>query len=194
MSNKQSGLHAISPEESRAFVLSAIAVSSSVFGIAFFYGVFGTVFFEHLFYIWVASTVALVASLFVPPFDALPAFISWRGRFVLILPTLLMLWLFFSDNPSLNIESTSWAEWALAIAIVGLTLPYLLYVLIMVAVPDVERLTTPKLRTALVGIALGVVLAGYAIGRHHNHFITCYDFAISGNFVPKNCHKDTKNG
>ena len=34
------------------------------FSIAFYYGVFGTIFFEHLFYVWVASTVALAASLF----------------------------------------------------------------------------------------------------------------------------------
>ena len=64
----------ITSQEARAFVLSSIAISSGVFGIAFWYGVFGTVFFEHLFYVWVASTVALISSLFVPPLDALPGF------------------------------------------------------------------------------------------------------------------------
>jgi len=192
MPAKQSVHQAISSEESRAFVLSAIAISTGVFGIAFFYGVFGTVFFEHLFYVWVASTVALVASLFVPPVDALPAFISWRGRFVLILPTVFLFWLYFADSPSLNIATSGWVEWVLAIAIMGLTLPYLIFVLIMVAVPDVERLTTPTLRFAIIGIAFAVVLAGYAIGQNHNHFITCYDFEISGNFVPKNCRQATE--
>lgn len=177
----------IERDESRAFVLSAIAIASGVFGISFFYGVFGTIFFEHLFYVWVASSVALIASLFVPPVDALPAFISWRGRFVLGLPTVLMIWLFFSDNPSLNIASVGWSEWLLAIVVVGLTLPYLLFVLIMVAIPDVERLTHPRLRTALFGISLLVVLAGYGIGRNHDRFITCNDFEISGNFVPDDC-------
>ncbi len=179
----------ISSEESRAFVLSAIAISTGVFGIAFFYGVFGTVFFEHLFYVWVASTVALIASLCVPPDDALRAFISWRGRFVLILPTIFLSWLYLDQSPSMNIAASGWIEWILVIAIMGLTLPYLVFVLIMVAVPDVERLTTPTLRFAIIAIAGTVVLAGYAIGRNHNHFITCYDFEISGNFVPKNCRK-----
>ena len=66
----------ISDQESRAFVLSAIALSTGVFNIAFWYGVFETVFFEHLFYIWVASSVALAASVLVPPVDALPALVS----------------------------------------------------------------------------------------------------------------------
>ncbi len=184
----------VSTEESRAFVLSSIAVSTGLFSIAFYYGVFGTIFFEHLFYVWVASTVALAASLFVPPVDALPAFISWRGRFVLILPTFLLIWLFFNDSASMNIESGGWIDWILALAIMGLTLPYLIFVLVMVAIPDVERLTNPTLRTAILAIAFLVVLSGYGIGRNHYHFISCFDFEVSGNYVPKNCHHQQSAG
>lgn len=175
--------------ETRAFMLSTIAISTSVFSIAFFYGVFGTVFFEHLFYVWVASTVAMAASLFVPPVDGLPALVSWRGRFVLLMPSLLMAWLFLSENPSLDIASTGWFEWALALVVVGLSLPYLLLVLIIVAIPDVEQLKQPKLKAAILGICLATVGAGYVIGTHHFRFITCHDFEVSGNFVPNNCHK-----
>ena len=184
----------ISPEreaEIRAFVLSSIAISTSVFSVAFFYGVFGTIFFENLFYVWVASTAAMAASLFVPPVDGLPALISWRGRFVLLMPTVLMLWLFFSENPSLDIASAGWFEWGLALAIMGLSFPYLMLVLIIVAIPDVEQLKQPKLKAAILGICLGTVALGYVIGTHHNRFITCHDFEVSGNFVPDNCHKDT---
>ena len=177
--------------ETRAFMLSTIAISTSVFSIAFFYGVFGTVFFEHLFYVWVASTVAMVASLFVPPVDGLPALVSWRGRFVLLLPSVLMAWLFLSESPSLDIASTGWFEWGLALVVVGLSLPYLLLVLIIVAIPDVEQLKQPKLKTAILGICLATVVAGYVIGTHHYRFITCHDFEVSGNFVPDNCHQDT---
>ena len=176
--------------EARAFMLSSIAISSSVFGIAFFYGVFGTIFFEHLFYVWVASTVAMVASLFVPPVDGLPALVSWHGRFVLLLPTVLMAWLFFSDNPSMDIASAGWFEWLLALVVVGLSLPYLLLVLIIVAIPDVDQLKQPRLKAAILVICLATVGAGYMIGTFHYRFITCYDFQVSGNFVPDNCLKD----
>ncbi|MBO9448211.1 hypothetical protein [Ruegeria sp. R14_0] len=175
--------------ETRAFMLSSIAISTSVFGIAFFYGVFGTIFFEHLFYVWVAATVAMIASLFVPPVDGLPGLISWRGRFVLLMPTILMAWLYFSENPSLDIASTGWFEWALALVVVGLSLPYLLLVLIMVAIPDIDQLKQPKLRSAILGICLATVAAGYAIGTYHYRFITCHDFEVSGNFLPNNCLK-----
>lgn len=187
MSANSTTTHPMSAEESRAFVLSSIAISTGLFSIAFYYGVFGTIFFDHLFYVWVASTVALIASLFVPPVDALPAFISWRGRFVLILPTAFLIWLYFNDGAKMNVGSGGWVDWVLALAIMGLTLPYLIFVLVLVAVPDVERLTHPVLRPAILAIAIMVVLSGYAIGRNHDHFITCFDFEVSGNYVPNNC-------
>lgn len=179
----------VSSQEARAFVLSSIAISSGVFGIAFWYGVFGTVFFEHLFYVWVASTVALVASLFVPPVDALPSFMSWRGRFVLALPSIWMAMAAVKGEAHLVLAHASWAEWALTIAILVMTLPYLLYVLVMVAVPDIETLQQPRLRMAVWVIAVGIALAGYAIGAHHPRFLNCYDFKVSGSDVPDNCRK-----
>lgn len=175
--------------EARAFMLSTIAISTSAFSIAFFYGAFGTIFFEHLFYVWVAATVAMVASLFVPPVDGLPALVSWRGRFVLLLPSVLMIWLLFSENPTLDVATTGWFEWALVLFVVGLSFPYLLLVLIIVAIPDVDQLKQPKLKSAMLAIGLATVAAGYVIGKHHDRFITCHDFEISGNFVPDNCHK-----
>ena len=46
----------------------------------------------------------------------------------------------------MNIASGGWVDWILALAIMGLTLPYLIFVLVMVAIPDIERLTNPTLR------------------------------------------------
>lgn len=176
-------------QEARAFVLSSIAISSGIFGIAFWYGVFGTVFFEHLFYVWVAATVALIASLFVPPLDALPGFMSWRGRFVLALPSAWMIIAALGGGDSLDLANAGWPDWLLTIAILVITLPYLLYVLIMVAVPDIERLRQPRLRAAIWAIAVGIGLAGFAIGSHHDQFLTCYDFKVSGSNVPDNCRQ-----
>lgn len=180
----------INEDEARAFVLSAIVLSSSVFGIAFWYGVFNTVFFEHIFYIWVAATVALVASLLVPPIDALPAFMSWRGRIVLVLPSISMLWLGFGDGGVTDMAQADWITWFITIAVLVLTLPYLLYVLVMVVVPDIDKLKHARLRTATIVITVAVALVGYAIGRHHERFLTCYDFRVSGSDIPENCTLD----
>lgn len=189
MSEQVATTGAVSSQEARAFVLSSIAISSGVFGIAFWYGVFGTVFFEHLFHVWVASTVALVASLFVPPVDALPSFMSWRGRFVLALPSVWMIVAALEGEESILLAQAGWPEWLLTIAVLAMTLPYLLYVLVMVAVPDIDSLTKPHLRIAIWAIAIGIALAGYTIGTHHHRFLTCYDFKVSGSNVPDNCHR-----
>lgn len=179
----------ISSQEARAFVLTSIALASGIFGIAFWYGVFGTVFFEQIFYVWVAATVALIASLFVPPHDALPAFLSWKGRFVLALPTIWMLMLAAGYEKSESLAHAGWLEWALTLSIVALTLPYLVYVLILVAIPDIESLKHPRLRSSVFVIALAIAVAGYAIGKNHPQFVTCYDFKVSGSNVPENCQK-----
>ena len=179
----------ISDSEAKAFVLSAIALSAGIFNIAFWYGVFETVFFEHLFYIWVAATVALAASMLVPPANALPAFVSWRGRFVLLLPTV---WLLLEMVPASTATATpanDWLAWAISVAIVVLTLPYLVCVLVLVAVPDVEQLCAPRLRFALIAIALTTAVAGVAIGQNHRLFLTCNDFKVAGDDIPENCRE-----
>ncbi len=179
----------VSAQEARAFVLSAVALATGIFGIAFWFGIFQTVFFEHLFYIWVASTVAFAASLFVPPIDALPALISWRGRAVLLLPTI---WLLLEATSEITVAANSIDErilWALSICVVALTLPYLLYVLVLITVPDVDRLKTPKLCRALCGIVVAIAMAGFAIGQNHRLFLTCQDFKVAGDDVPIDCRK-----
>jgi uncharacterized membrane protein len=79
---------AISKAEAKVFVISAIALSATVCSAAFWYGVFGTIFFTHLLYVWVAATAALLASLFLPQMEMPLANMPWRGRFLLALPTL----------------------------------------------------------------------------------------------------------
>lgn len=189
MTGKEAENLSVGTQEARAFVLAAVALATGIFGIAFWFGIFQTVFFEHLFYIWVASTVAFATSLFVPPIDALPALMSWRGRVVLLLPTV---WLLLEANSGITAATSSIDErllWALSIGVVALTLPYLLYVLVFITVPDVDRLKSPKLRRALCGIVIVIAMAGFAIGQNHRLFLTCQDFKVSGDDVPLDCRK-----
>ena len=178
------------PQEARAFVLSSVALSTAVFGIAFWYGVFGTIFFEHLFNVWLASTVALVASLFVPPEPDLPRLIPWRGRFFLALPSVWLIWVAVAGPGGGDAGPQDGFAWFLAIVVVLVTLPYLLYVMILVVVPDIDQLRDARLKLAIVAITAGAAVAGFAIGTHHPRFLTCYDFKVSGSDVPENCTAD----
>lgn len=180
-------MSSISEAESKAFVLSAIALSASLFDITFWFGVFGTVFFEHLFFVWVASTVALIASLFVPPIDALPAIVSWRGRIILLVPTLWLILEAMSNlTPTLH-AAIGPLDWLIAVIAVGVSLPYLIYILVLVIVPDIDRLQHPKLRAALVSIAAMIAVCGFSIGQNHFVFLTCNDFKVAGDDIPDNC-------
>jgi hypothetical protein len=65
--------------------------------------------------------------------------------------------------------------------------PYVIYMAVSVAYPDLLRITELAPRIVIGAIVAGLVMAGFIAGRNHMHFLTCEDFEISGNFVPENC-------
>jgi hypothetical protein len=182
--------HAISRAEAKVFVISAIVLSTTVSYIAFWYGVFGTIFFDYLLYVWIAATAALLASLFIPQMETPPLKLPWRGRFILALPTVWLVLSTFIDVEAYRPDSPgTWVLWVVTLASAFLTLPYLLYVIIVAVVPDIDRLTHTKLRVALLGILLVTGMAGFVIGKNHSLFLTCEDFKVGGHDIPANCRK-----
>ena len=181
---------AISRAEAKVFVISAIVLSTTVSYIAFWYGVFGTIFFDYLLYVWIAATAALLASLFIPQMETPPLKLPWRGRFILGLPTVWLVLSIFIDVEAYRPDSPgTWVLWVVTLASAFLTLPYLLYVIIVAVVPDIDRLTHTKLRVALLGILLVTGMAGFVIGKNHSLFLTCEDFKVGGHDIPANCRK-----
>ena len=81
----------------------------------------------------------------------------------------------------------TWLLWVVTLASAFLTLPYVLYVIIVAVVPDIDRLTHTKLRVALLGILLVTAIAGFVIGKNHSLFLTCEDFKVGGHDIPRNC-------
>ena len=187
------GTQTISKAEAKVFVISAIALSVTVCNAAFWYGVFGKVFFTQVLYIWAAATAALLASLFVPRIASPLLRLPWRGRFILALPTVWLVLTALVDLEDLeNFDTFSfdvWVLWALTLASAFLTLPYLLYVIIVAVVPDIDRLTHRNLRIALPAIVLLMGVAGFVLGKHHTYFLTCENFKLGGHNVPENCRR-----
>ena len=179
---------AISNAEAKVFVISAIVLSGTVANAAFWYGVSGTIFFTHLLYVWVAATAALLASLFVPQVEMPLIRLPWRGRFVLALPTVWLVLSVFIDIEAFRPDSPgSWVLWVASLAGAFLTLPYLLYIIIVAVVPDIDRLKHLKLRVALFGIILVTAIACFVIGKNHPLFLTCENFKVGGHDIPRNC-------
>ena len=178
----------ISKAEAKVFVISAIALSATVANATFWFGVFGRVFFTHILYIWIAATAALLASFFIPRMETPLLKLPWQGRFLLALPTVWLVLAALVDVDSFRPDTPqTWALWLLTFASAFLTLPYLLYVIILAVVPDIDRLTNTKLRGGLIGILLFMGAAGYALGTHHSLFLTCANFKLGGHDIPANC-------
>lgn len=181
---------AISRAEAKVFVISAIALSAILSNEAFWYGVFGKIFFTNVLYVWVAATAALLASLFLPQMEMPLANMPWRGRFLLALPTVWLALSAFLDIETYRPDSPgTWVLWVTTLASAFLTLPYLLYVIIAAVVPDIDRLKHTKLRVALLGIILVMAIAGFVIGKNHPLFLTCENFKVGGHDIPTNCRK-----
>ena len=184
------GMQAISKAEARVFVISAIALSVTVCNAAFWYGVFGKIFFTHIIYVWAAATAALLASLFIPRMETPLLKLPWKGRFILVLPTIWLVLGAFVDVEVYRPNSIgTWALWAVTLASAFLTLPYLLYVMILAIVPDIERLTHVRLRVALPAIVLLMGVAGFILGMNHTHLLTCENFRVGGHHIPEDCRK-----
>ena len=173
--------------EAKAFLLSSIVLSAAVFNIAFWYGVSGTIFFEHLLHVWIVATVALAACAVLPRITGFTSFTAWRGRFVLALPSLWFALEVTIRSPDVLAPWQQWLLWALAAAILALTLPYVVYVLVVITVPDIEHLHSPLLCGAVLLLSLASACAGLTIGHHHPSVLTCRDFEIAGDYVPPNC-------
>lgn len=172
--------------EVKIFLLSTISLSVAVWDIAFNYGVFNTVFFDKVFTVWAASSAALLASLFVPPPPDRRYLISWRGRFILLLPTLWIGILLLAGEPLAG-EPTDIVLTGLSIAVGLVTLPYTLYVLIIILTPDLINLRNPRYVAAMLLIVALIGVTGFAVGRQNDLFLTCEDFVVSGSDSPPRC-------
>jgi hypothetical protein len=121
----------------RGFLVAAIALGLITWRVAFNLGAYGTVFYEDIDGVIVASTIALVASFLGP--QRLRAR-AWPGRVLLAAP---MIWTIVALilTGSLTAAESSPAFVALGI-IVGVTsVPYILLLLARVAVPSLELFT-----------------------------------------------------
>ena len=175
----------MSSPNSKIFILAAIAMSTAVWEITFNLGVFNTIFFNHGFTVWVASTAAFLASLFVRRPTGAPL-LQWRGRFVMLLPTAWLLLILFSGPEAQDQGATGLVFWA-TVGVVLVALPYVLYVVVLLITPDLMALKDRRLSWALAGIVVLIGLIGYGVGVRNELFVTCYEFKVSGNDLPPRC-------
>ena len=163
-------------------VVGAVAVGTAAVAWwpAFTLGAWGAVFFEQVLALWAASTAALVVVLMRVGRRTTP----WPVTASLLIPSV---WLVVTMLP---VAEEGTAADAMAWAAIGFTIlgvPYLLAVLLRVASPESSALVDVRHRAAAAVSVLLVVVLAYTLGTQHPRFLTCEDFAISGNSQPEGC-------
>ncbi len=134
------------PPEIRAFILISIAVAYPMFDIGFELAVYGEVFFEKIFAIWSICTALLIALLIIPgKYFRIPA-IAW---FATGFPSLwFALVLIGRSIPEWSLPGT--IIFTLGLVIYLACLPYVLYVAVALAYPEIALLKKPARRSLLL--------------------------------------------
>lgn len=167
----------------RTYLIVAVALGVAAWNITFNLGAYQTIFFHHLFFVWIAATVTLIAGLFLQGEDA---FIDRMTLFALLLPSgwLLTVAILPTGEGNVTLLADIWLT-VIQIATV-FSLPYLAFALLYLTQPDTFALPG-RLRVGLLVVVLLIALSGYLIGSNHRTFLTCSDFVVSGNDTPADC-------
>lgn len=169
----------------KTLLISAIAVSLTVWSLAFNLGAFATVFFDNLFWVWVTATVTLLVLVLTKRDDA-PT--DWWQLAILSAPTLLLV-LVYLDNTSVQGSAFHIIVVTLTALIAIVCLPYTIYAVTLITDDSIMSVRRGKLRQHLMLITVVVALVGFGVGRYNYVFLTCDDFKISGNDLPANCRQ-----
>jgi hypothetical protein len=174
--------------ETSGFFIAAIATAPPTWTIAFNFGAYNTVFYGHLFTIWAASIAMFMAGLVLSTKKDAEMPFGWSAAILLILPSI---WMVFDV---LAIGSSSGLVTAISvilmISVVFLSVPFIVYFLVMAVVPGVEQISSKKLQLGLVAIILVIGLSGYTAGWNNFLLMTCEDFNVAGDTEPANCWRE----
>ena len=184
---KLSGFENIDPGV-RAFILIVIAVAYPAWDLGFELGAYGRLFYEKVFVAWSISTALLVVLLVVPGDKLKVPKFAW---FATAIPSVwLVLALAIRAAPDVKFlgHALTTAGFLAYVA----CFPYVVYMAVSIAYPDLLRLTQRRAQVALTAIIVGLLGAGVIAGKNHSHFLTCEDFEISGHHVPANCRQMAK--
>lgn len=168
----------------RTFVLCSVAVATSVWGIAFNLGAFGTVFFDDLFTVWVVATAVLLGLLIVPGGQKI---LRWYSVAILLSPTFWLVLNYLELSSGLLVAESF--VFLMGIAIGVICLPYSIYLVVTILIPDLISLKGNDIKIRIASVGLIIALVGLFVGRNNNMFLTCEDFKVSGNDLPANCRK-----
>ncbi|ANJ26405.1 hypothetical protein ATC03_06395 [Agromyces aureus] len=160
--------------------LVVVAASLSIWWPAFTLGAWGELFFDQVLMVWVAATAAF----FVVAFQPRPFPHRTRRLIALSVPTL---WLVLSFVPDAGDDLVIGLVDLLAFVVAIAGVPFTLWVMAGIFWPDFRHGLSRG--TVAIGVAAiaAITVASFVLGANQRYFLTCEDFAVSGNSNPPGC-------
>ncbi len=158
-----------------------VGMSAIAWWPAFSLGAWGEIFFDDLLALWAASTAAFVFVLV----ERKPVGGRLVRAFLLLLPSLWLVLNFVVDDDTQDLGIAILDLIGIAAVLVGI--PFTLWVLVRIVWPDFAAETRRGTKWLIVLVVLGVAIVSFVLGLNQEHFLTCGDFAISGNSAPPGC-------
>ncbi|MEF2977007.1 hypothetical protein [Subtercola sp. YIM 133946] len=158
-----------------------VGMSLAVWWPAFTLGAWGEIFFDTLLQVWAAATAAFVVVVLVP---AARRRIGWLAVTLLLPTAWLVLTIAISDETG-NVWVALGTLAGVLLIILGI--PWMIWVLARIVWPDINEQVPLRGKVLVLGTVLLIVAASYTLGLNQARFLTCEDFAISGNSEPPGC-------
>lgn len=177
------GFDETGPSRGRLGGFFAVTIGASLYAwdLAFTYGAYHTLFYHRRYQLFVLSLVVLFAGILLRSQMQIR---SWL--LALFLPPPLLTLLHLVSPVAGSGAMVAAAERVLTVATVAL-LPLLAWVVARLLAPNYFTLPDRRMKTAVVTVVATVALVGYLVGRFNPHFLSCEDFRVAGDDLPKNC-------
>jgi len=152
---------------------------------AFTLGAWSVLFFDQLLTLWAAATAAFVFVLF----ERRPVGRRMFRAFLLLLPSV---WLVFAFIDFDTTDLFTFLATLFALLVVLIASPLTVWVLARIMWPDFGQNSTTRQRWLIIGVVVGIGVVSFLLGLNQEHFLTCEEFAISGNSEPPGCVKESE--
>ncbi|MFW2382898.1 MAG: hypothetical protein ACN4GZ_14170 [Acidimicrobiales bacterium] len=163
--------------------VALLTITLTTWPIAFNLGAYDAVFYQDVFQIIVVSTVGFAVTLIRPPYSGRTL---WLTRVALAAPAFWMaLAVAFFGSLGDATADPVYGTAGLIVAIVSV--PVVIKLLIDMFARDLTEVRDRGLLAVGIAIVVLIAIAGFAVGRNNDAFLTCDDFKVAGSDQPQNC-------
>jgi hypothetical protein len=171
----------------RTIVVGALGLAVTLWDVAFDFGAYRAVFFSQIHWLWVLTTTTAICLIFLGRDQR---HVGPRGITLMAIPSLMLLFQFVRAQNLVGEGPLRTAVFLLFLGAYVLALPYTLFVIANIIDRDLIDVTSRRVLSTLVAVAIVITATGFFVGQYNRAFLVCDDFKVSGNDLPDNCRDE----